>query len=220
MENKANEVVKMSENVVSKGLETLANVTKLAANVTNPANKQPKKEDRRQDNRDNRSIQNPHNQTVEVKVGQENPKPQIIEQKPEIHIHRHFPDNRALTLDECKIEEMRLKLEFEEKDKERQYKLLIRKQDVERLKEIEADAKKERQERERKAARKRKIRYIIGGIAGVGLVGLTAYCWYTDSRRPEAGRNNMQLRIETGSCVDRDASTIPDNAVQGEGKVE
>ena len=69
----------MDSDFINKGMETMSNLSKLAANVTskNTAPKEEKKEDMNQ----------PHNQTVEVKVGDpgENRKPMILKEKNETH---------------------------------------------------------------------------------------------------------------------------------------
>ena len=173
--------INLDANVITKGMETVNNLTKVAANLTD--NKQQKPEPQKPDHNNQ-----PHNQTVEVKVGETNPsqsKPMVIREKSETHIHKTFPDQRELSARECEVETLRLKNEHELKMKELDFHMnteaMNRKDRLER-EEYERKERERRRERERKTARK----ICIGCcIAGVVAVGFAAYDFYTGSRNPE-----------------------------------
>lgn len=172
--------VKLDENVFSKGLETLANATRIASNLTEGKPKEPEK-----------PMNQPHNQTVEVKVGGENTeakKPVILKEKHETHIHKPFPDGRALTAEECAIEKLRIEKEYEEKQAEREYRIWLEEENRKERREREA---REREEAERRRAEDRKFYKrlgIITGILGAAGLGYAGYCRYTDSRNAAGGR--------------------------------
>ena len=203
--------IDVNSNMIQKGLETIANATKVAANVTE-GNKKAKENKPHDNQKGGNQTNQPHNQTVEVKVGQEHwplPAPQIIEKKPETHIHKTYPDNRALTADECKLEEMRIKFEQENKVEERKYRMIVEERAYKERKEKLEYERKQAEERKREMAKKRKIRNLVGGAIGVGLFGLIAYNWYTSNRNPAVGGNSVQSLPEGQG-----------NAISGEGSVE
>lgn len=167
-------------NVIQKSLETVANVTKMAANLSE-SKKNDQKRENRSEYRGGNTTQQPHTQTVEVKVGGDtgNQKPQVIEKRPETHIHKHFPDNRALTEDECKLEKFRIEMEYAEKDKERQHIILMADKSFQQQLEKE---RKDRAEREKDRAKKRKYWWFAGGLAAVATIGLICLDNYTSNR--------------------------------------
>ena len=175
----------------TESMAALANISKVAANVTDPEKKKEKPA--------NENLNQQHQQSVNVLVGEQEKKPSvpiIVKEKPETHIHKRFPDNRALTKDECDLEVTRLKLEFEEAERERAYRKEMEEKYMKERKEREEKYMKERKEREekymkereekehaerlrkeqeRKQARKRR-QAVAGGI-GIGLIGLAVYSW-------------------------------------------
>ena len=145
----------MDTDFIGKCVDMASNVSKLAANVTAPKANAPKPAEKTEDS----NMNQPHNQTVEVKVGnpEENRKPVILKEKTETHIHKVFPDNRELNEKECEIER----------------------------REREEYARKER-ERRRESDKKFFRRMGIGiGIGATALVGFAVYDYYTHSRNSQ-----------------------------------
>ena len=174
---------KMDPNVLNNGLEALSNMSKIAANLSNrPAGD-------RKTYREGDSTNQPHNQTVEVKVGsEESRKPVVVHEKKETHIHKPFPDSRNLTTEECEVEKMRIQLEFDDKQAEREFRM---KQEEEARKERREREEYARRERERKREEDKKFGRRLGigaAIAGAAFLGLTAYGIYSDSRRTGSTR--------------------------------
>lgn len=172
--------IKLGADSFNKALETMANTTKMVANMTDPENKIKKEV-----HKDGDTTNQQHQQTVEVHVGEpkDPPQPMIIKEKPETHIHKRFPDNRALTKDECELEMQRVKLEFEENERERNFKreqyILERKERKER----EEFERAERMRKEEERKKRRKIRHAVTGVVGIALLGLAGYCLCSDSGR-------------------------------------
>lgn len=164
-----------------KALDTITNITKTAANVTNPEKKKSEKHQYKEGDTTNQQ----HQQTVEVKVGDPSGasvKPVIIKEKPETHIHKHFPDNRALTKDECDLEGVRIQLEYEDRTAERNFKREMELRAQEERKEREAYEREERRKKEEERRKQRKIRNAVAGAVGIGFLGFLGYCLYSDSR--------------------------------------
>ena len=179
--------VTMNGHDLQKGIETVANLTKLAANITDP-NKQPKPQ--KQTTQKAESTNQPHTQTVEVKVGDqgEGKKPVIVKEKTETHIHKHFPDNRSLTDAEVELEKYRLDLEYAEKDKERAERMELEQYARKEREKLEEKAREAAEKRAEQNEKTRKRLLILGSVmAGIGLVG-TGYYLYTDSRRNRGAR--------------------------------
>lgn len=179
----------MDSDFINKGMETVSNLSKLAANVTakTTANKEEKKEDMNQ----------PHNQTVEVKVGDpaENRKPVILKEKNETHIHKVFPDNRELNQMECEIEKIRLMNEHELKMRELQFRIDQENALRAERKEREEYARKERERRQEKDQKFfRRVGFVAAGVAIAGL-GYTAYSLYTGPR--DSKGNGIHIHKES-----------------------
>ena len=210
----------MDSRDIQKGVETLANLSKLAANISTPKQPQNPPQDKKT-YKGGDSTNQPHTQTVEVKLGDqsgENKKPIIVKEKTETHIHKHYPDNRALSPEECEVEKLRINMEYAEKDKERAHQILMddraakERERQEELEKIRAEKEREeRAEREEKR-RKREKRLLIYGaiVGGIGLVG-TGYYLYTDSRRSR----NLEMALRTKQPT----VNIPD-VISGEGEVK
>ena len=164
----------MDTNFLNNGMETLNNISKLAANVS------AKKEQKADENMTNQ----PHSQTVEVKVGDtDGRKPVVLKEKTETHIHKVFPDNRELNEKECEIEKIRLANEHELQMRELDYRIRTEEEYRKERREREEYA---RRERERRQASERRFWRVVGigaGCAAVAGLGYAAYTLYTDSRR-------------------------------------
>ena len=174
----------MDSNGLQKVVDLGLNVSKVAANLSETAkrDKSPKQENHPQKETTNQ----PHNQTVEVKVGGDlgnpNQQPKIVKEKSETHIHKHFPDNRELSEKECELEKYRLELEYKDKQAERDYRMIIENNRRREQKERDEYAHKQEELRRERQAKSSKTRKIIGGILfGLG-VGLAGYSVYSDIR--------------------------------------
>lgn len=193
----------MDANFLNNGMETLNNISKLAANVsakTQNKQAQPEKKDE--------NMNQPHNQTVEVKVGETGDirKPLILKEKTEQHIHKVFPDNRELNDRECEIEKLRLTQEHELKMKELEFRMKQEEQLRAERKEREEYARQEaarRREADRKFARR--IGIGLGCAAVVGL-GLAAYDIYSGNRR--AANNRVALGQPAGISLTAEEGSV------------
>ena len=214
----------MDTNGLQKVVELGLNASKVAANLSEVAkqrdknpqpNNPPKKE----------STNQPHNQTVEVKVGEltgNNQMPKIIKEKTEEHIHKHYPDNREMSKDECELEKYRIEMEFKEKEADRQFRALMAKYDRDERREREEYARKQDELRKQEAKKQRRTNRIIGGVlVGLGL-GLTGYCVYTDIRANRG--DGLALQAPSASLrLTSNISTKPakhKNLIKAEGIVE
>ena len=177
---------KMDASTLIKGLEAVNNMSKLAANLTTKEKETPiEKRSFKEGDKTNQ----PHTQTVEVKVGEQgNQKPYIVHEKKETHIHKPFPDSRELSEKECEVETLRLKLDAEAKMAELDFRRWQAEEDRKERREREENAKKER-DRKRAEDKKFMRRMLIGtGIAGAIGLGLVGYSMYADSRRSSSRR--------------------------------
>ena len=174
---------KMDAATFGKGIELVNNMTKLATNLSSDKPRAEKKTFKEGD-----STSQPHNQTVEVKVGAEQPqKPYVIHEKKETHIHKPFPEGRELSKQECEVETLRLQLDAEDKKAEREYRMWLEEENRKERKEREEYARRER-ERKRQEDKKFAKRMFIGmGIAGAIGLGIAGYDYYTSTLR-SAGR--------------------------------
>lgn len=170
-------------NVFGKALDTVNTFGKIAANVTDP--KKTQQNNPPQPKPDKNQTNQPHTQTVEVKVGnpdQKEQKPMVVHEKKETHVHKTYPDGRNLTKEECEVEKMRIQIAHENAKEERDYNLLLERERREERKEREDYERRER-DRKREDKRKSDRRFaIILGVAGTAaLVGL-GYSLYSDYR--------------------------------------
>ena len=159
---------------IAKSLGIFENISKTAANLTEKKEEKPVNETTNQQ----------HQQSVNVMVGEQEKKtvPIIVKEKPETHIHKRFPDNRALTKDECDLEQVRIKLEFEEAERERNFQREMDEKNRKERKEKEEQERAERIKREEERKRARKRRQMVAGGIGIGLVGLAVYSWMRNDR--------------------------------------
>ena len=172
---------KMDASMLLTGLEAINNVTKIADRVSKPVEKKTYRE--------GDSTNQPHSQTVEVKVGSEQAnKPVVVHEKKETHIHKPFPEGRELSERECEVEKMRLQLEADDKKEERE---LIRWREEEYRRERKEREERDRKERERRREDENRFnrRFAIGAcVVGAVAVGCLAYSFYSDFRNPSGGR--------------------------------
>ena len=178
----------MDANTINAGMETLNNISKFAANIS--AKNNQKTDEKKEENMNNQ----PHSQTVEVKVGEtgEVRKPLILKEKSETHIHKVFPDNRELNERECEIEKIRLNNEHELKMRELDFRIEQENALREERREKEEYARKER-EKKQEAERKLRRRVLIGaGAVALAGLGFTAYDIYTGARRSKINRVSLQ----------------------------
>ncbi len=194
--------INLDSNAVNNGIQTMKNLTQVAANLTKehkPQQEKPKQENTNQ----------PHTQTVEVKVGEQTPasKPIIVKEKPETHVHKYFPDNRELSDRECGVREMELKQEHEYKMRELDHRIMLDAQARQDRKEREERAEKDRERRRERD--RRAMRNICIGVGAVCVVaaGVAAYNLYTDSR----GTGGRRLFIPASHKV---------TPIQAEGEVK
>ena len=169
--------------VLMKGLETMSNVSKIAANLSD----KPRGDKKTYNEGD--STNQPHNQTVEVKVGDQGErKPVVVHEKKETHIHKPFPDSRSLTTEECEVEKLRIEKEALAKQAELDYRKWHAEFEQAERKEREAYARKER-ERKHEEDKKFFRRFLIGaGIIGAASVVYIGYDIYTSSRNSSSRR--------------------------------
>lgn len=183
----------MDQNFINNSMETVKNISKLAANVSGNSGNNGQQQ-KRSDN-----LNQAHNQTVEVKLGEpaEYTKPLVLHEKKETHIHKPFPEGRALSDQECEIEKLRLENEHELKMKELNFRIAQEEYAREDRREREA---RERKDKEARRERERKFNRRLGiGLAAVGVVGLGCIGWdlYTNSRRNTG--NKLGIREPAGN---------------------
>lgn len=168
----------INQDTINKGVETVKNLTRVAANLTDnkPKNPQPEKK--------TENMNQPHTQTVEVKVGEQNPavKPTIIKEKSETHVHKVFPDQRELSERECQVRELELRNEHELKMAELNFRIRQEEQNRNDRREREEHDRKERERRREKERRYSRNICIGMGVLGLAAVGCYAFDLYTNSR--------------------------------------
>lgn len=101
-EKKGADTMDINTNMISDGLKTMANV----ADMLN----------KKKEEGGDISNSQPHQQQVQVVVGDQekkDPKPMILREKHETHIHKEFPDNRAMTDAECELALKKAQMEHE-----------------------------------------------------------------------------------------------------------
>lgn len=175
----------INANVITDGVQTVKNLSQVAANLTKPAPKPQQPQEKKSE-----TTNQPHTQTVEVKVGEQspNPKPVIVKEKSETHVHHHFPENRELSDRECAVRELELKQNFELETKRldmRSYEAELDRRD---RKEREEREEKDRQRRREDARRRNRRAAVVAGIVGVAGLAAIGYYIYTDSRNPGSAR--------------------------------
>lgn len=171
----------MDVNVFGKALDAVNTAGKVVENLTsNKKQQNPLPQPKPEKSNTNQ----PHTQTVEVKVGDPDrkEKPVVVHEKNETHVHKAYPDGRALSKDECEVEKIRINTAHENNKEEREYQLTLER---ERRAERREREEYERSERERRNAEKKKADrrfWIIFGVAAAATVVGIGYCMYTDNR--------------------------------------
>ena len=172
-------------------VDTLGDALKLAANLS----------EAKKDTDNSSGSQSNPNQTVQIQMApakEEENKPKVIREKPVTHIHKEFPDNRALTDAECNLALEKAKMENVMKRREMEYRQYT--DDITRRDRLakEEQERKDREERRIRNEKRSKRRAIVAGIFGAVIAGLTGYSMYKD------------YKTMNGSC----------NFVKGEGDVK
>lgn len=176
-------------------VNTLGSAVKLAANLSE---KKPEVTDS-----SNNTVTNP-NQTVQIQIKdekKEEPKPMIIHDKQETHIHKEFPEERALTDSECALAKERLRVQ-EQKDI-REFEFKKYKYDLDR-KDMEALQNRVQQyyeKQEAKNEKRRKVRIILGGIfAALGATAI-GYSIYADNRNAKMNTTQSKPALPESSVI-------------------
>lgn len=197
--------------------EALGNALKLAANLSDVVKMKPNVEP---DNSNNANTQQNPNQTVQIKIGDsEKPKTvgnrcyipaKVVRKQPETHIHKDFPDNRALTEAECNLALEKAKMENALKIQQMEYRKFMdeicRKDRLAK----EEQERKDREERRKKNEKKAKVKAIIGGIFAVLGAGALGYAIWSDSKKGSCNCGTPKLTI----------TATPMNPIHAEGDVE
>lgn len=187
---------------LSKMMDTFGDTMKVAANLTDVVKKDtPKTSDENNSKASNTS--NP-NQTVQIQIADEGRKkdePVVIHEKPETHIHKDFPDNRALTDKECELALQKAKMENELKT--RQMELNSYREEIERKDRLarEAQERKDAEERRIRNEKKGKVHMIFGGIVAALGAGLIGYSIWSDSKKPAGSGTKLNITAGSGSGV-------------------
>lgn len=168
------------ENINVNGVvDTLGDALKLAANLS-------EKKDFKPNDSSNNTYSTP-NQTVQIQLAsdsnkdKEPPKPSKPA-KPVVIVKKDFPDNRALTPEECSLALEREKMANSFKIQEFEYRKLM--DDINRRDRIarEEREREEREKREKKAEKWAKVRTIIGCIVGLAGATCVGYSIYKDAK--------------------------------------
>lgn len=177
--------------VFNKSLETINTAGKIVANLTDP--KRPQNPPPQPKPGDKSNTNQPHTQTVEVKVGDQErrDKPMIIHDKQETHVHKTYPDDRAMSKDECEVEKLRIQTAHENAKEEREYNLLLDERN--RKERRERDDYERRRREEKDAAQKKSNRrfWICMALFGTACVGAMGYVIYDDYRTNGATRRAL-----------------------------
>ena len=181
---------KLDADTINKGLDIVKNVSKLTANLSDSNRQRPPQQEKKQEN-----LNQPHTQTVEVKVGDPNgQKPAVIREKNETHVHKVFPDNRELSERECEVEKLRLQNEHDIKVRELEYRIKLE-DEARRERKERTEYERREAERRRNDAKKFNRRLAIGlGAAGTVCLGLAAWDIYSGIRNPS--RRGMALHSD------------------------
>jgi cation transport ATPase len=131
-----------------------------------------------------------------------------VHEKKETHVHKPYPDSRNLTEEECKVETLRIQAAHEEAMAEIEYRRWLEDENRKERREREEQLRKERERKAEENKKSNKKLAIFAGAFCAGLLGLTAYGIYTDSRRPSTRRlaflpaQNVTTPISTEGSVE------------------
>lgn len=190
--------------------ETLGDAMRLSANLSELVKGRNDDILRPRNSDDSNTAASNPNQQVQIHIGDpENKKkeePVVIHEKPETHIHKEFPDERALSDKECELALAKAKMEQEYKIREMEYNQY--KYDQERQDRLAREAQKRKDDEEKriKNEKKAKVRRIIGAVVAIFGAGYLGYSVYRDHR------NNGTVQMDT-------TQTAP-NPISAEGTVE
>ena len=179
----------MDNKMMEKTMDTLGNVTKIAANLSE-ANKE-KHIDKQPLNRTSDDSNNASTGSQNIQIHMDTGKKK--EPKPiEKHIHE-FPETRPLTEQECELALKRAQMEYELKKSEQVHFQNMDKREWEHRLEVE-----------KKNEKKGKIRRVVFGLLGAVGIGSVAYSFWADYR----DHKNAAM-----------APKLPDGTVKAEGSV-
>ena len=158
----------MENNTIEKIIDVTGNMAKAAANLSE-IKKEPKPRPISQtDDNSNKASTGSQNVQIHMDSGKrKDPKPV------EKHVHV-FPENRALTTEECELDLKKAEMEYNLKTKEEEYFQKCCDRDWQHRLEVE-----------KKDEKKGKIRRVIGGILvaiGAGCIGYGIYADYRDNK--------------------------------------
>lgn len=165
----------MENNMLEKTMDTLGNVTKIAANLSEAKKEKPATPPRPMNSDDSNNAQT-GNQSVNIKVesGRKQKEPKPVEK----HIHE-FPENRPLTSEECELALKKAQMDYELKKSEQVH-----------FEKMDDREWQHRLEVEKKNERKGKIRRVVAGILcalGAGAVGYSVYADYRNGKFKATG---------------------------------
>ncbi len=185
--------VTVDGNTLAKGIETVANLSKIASNLTENHKPQPPKPalpERKPD-----TTNQPHTQTVEVKIGdpgnQNQQKPPREKPQPVIPPTKMFPDGRELSERECDVAKIQIANDQEYRMAEMKYRMAAEERNREERREREEYERKERERKREEEKRRNKRRFILGGFMAAAFVGLTGYACYTDYRNSQNAKLSL-----------------------------
>lgn len=163
-------------NTLEKTMDIAGSAIKLAANLSE-AKKEPPKPQPFHQTDDNSNKASTGSQTVVVSMDGKKKEPKPVEK----HIHE-FPEQRALTIEECDLALKKAQMDYELKKSEQIFSQKFQERDWQH-----------KMEQEKKNEKKGKIRRIIGSILvalGAGAIGYSIYADYRDNK-------NMPAPVET-----------------------
>ena len=186
----------MENKTLEKTMDLAGSAMKLAANLSEKKDKPTPKAIPVADDNSNKAATG--SQTVVVSMDGKKKDPKPVEK----HIHE-FPENRALTSEECELALKKAQMEYELKKSEQEYAIKINEREW-----------KHKMELEEKNERKGKIRRVIGGVLialGIGGIGYSCYADYRDHKLVAGAVPVIPKALP---------STMPVTSVKAEGSVE
>ena len=213
--------------VFNKSLETINTAGKIVANLTDPKRPQSQPNNPPPKGGDKSSNNQPHTQTVEVKVGdpENRNKPMVIHEKKEEHIHKTYPDDRAMSKEECEVEKLRIQTAHENAKEDREFRLQMDERD--RKERRERDEYERRRREEAAAAKKKSDRrfWICASLFGAAFLGATGYFIYDDYRNSRITGLPVQepitsLKIKYGNKSNPNKPAKSSKPILAEGSVK
>ena len=165
-ETKRKDELPMENKTLEKTLDVAGSVAKIAANLSDTKKEPAPRPRPYYETDDNSNKASTGSQTVVVSMDGKKKEPKPVEK----HIHT-FPENRALTKEECDLDLEKARMEYNLKKKEQEYTAYT------------ADREwNHKLEQERKNAKRQRIRNIIAGVVGLCCAGGIGYSIYADYR--------------------------------------